>query len=36
MKAAVWYARNDIRVEEVPEPGAPGPGETLKVIIQPS
>jgi (R,R)-butanediol dehydrogenase/meso-butanediol dehydrogenase/diacetyl reductase len=31
MKAAVWHARNDIRVEEVMEPGAPGPGE---VIIQ--
>lgn len=31
MKAAVWHARNDIRVEEVPEPGAPGPDE---VIIQ--
>jgi (R,R)-butanediol dehydrogenase/meso-butanediol dehydrogenase/diacetyl reductase len=31
MKAAVWHARNDIRVEDAPEPGAPGPGE---VIIQ--
>lgn len=29
MKAAVWHARNDIRVEEVPEPGAPGPGEVV-------
>jgi (R,R)-butanediol dehydrogenase/meso-butanediol dehydrogenase/diacetyl reductase len=29
MKAAVWHARNDIRVEEVPEPGAPGPGELV-------
>jgi (R,R)-butanediol dehydrogenase/meso-butanediol dehydrogenase/diacetyl reductase len=29
MKAAVWHARNDIRVEEVPEPSAPGPGEVI-------
>lgn len=29
MKAAIWYARNDIRVEEVPEPSAPGPGEVI-------
>jgi (R,R)-butanediol dehydrogenase/meso-butanediol dehydrogenase/diacetyl reductase len=29
MKAAVWHARNDIRVEDVPEPGAPGPGEVI-------
>lgn len=29
MKAAVWHARNDIRIEEVPEPGAPGPGEVV-------
>ncbi|MBX3002290.1 MAG: alcohol dehydrogenase catalytic domain-containing protein [Caldilineaceae bacterium] len=29
MKAAVWHRRNDIRVEEVPEPGAPGPGEVI-------
>jgi (R,R)-butanediol dehydrogenase/meso-butanediol dehydrogenase/diacetyl reductase len=29
MKAAVWHARNDIRVEETPEPGAPGPGEVI-------
>ena len=29
MKAAVWYARNDIRVVEVPDPGAPGPGEVI-------
>ena len=29
MKAAVWHARNDIRVENVPEPGAPGPGEVI-------
>ncbi len=29
MKAAVWHARNDIRVEDVPEPSAPGPGEVI-------
>lgn len=29
MKAAVWHARNDVRVEEVPDPGAPGPGEVI-------
>ncbi len=27
MKAAKWYAKKDIRIEEVPEPPAPGPGE---------
>jgi len=27
MKAAIWYGRRDIRVAEVPEPGAPGPGQ---------
>ncbi len=29
MKAAIWYARNDVRVEEVPEPGAPEPDEVI-------
>lgn len=29
MKAAVWHARNDIRVETVPDPGPPGPGEVV-------
>src|SRR5438093_3906997 len=29
MKAALWYARNDVRVEDVPEPGPPGPGEVI-------
>ncbi|MFC1960358.1 2,3-butanediol dehydrogenase [Chloroflexota bacterium] len=29
MKAAVWYARNDIRIETVPDPGPPGPGEVI-------
>ncbi|MCC7104723.1 MAG: 2,3-butanediol dehydrogenase [Chloroflexi bacterium] len=26
MKAAVWHGPRDVRVEDVPEPGAPGPG----------
>jgi (R,R)-butanediol dehydrogenase/meso-butanediol dehydrogenase/diacetyl reductase len=29
MKAALWHARDDVRVEEVPEPSAPGPGEII-------
>ena len=29
MKAAVWHARDDVRIEEVPEPGPPGPGEVI-------
>ena len=29
MKAALWYARNDVRVEDVPEPGPPGPAEVI-------
>jgi (R,R)-butanediol dehydrogenase/meso-butanediol dehydrogenase/diacetyl reductase len=29
MKAAVWHARNDIRVEDVPDLHAPGPGEVI-------
>src|SRR5437899_2224280 len=29
MKAALWHARDDVRVEEVPEPGAPGPDEVI-------
>lgn len=29
MQAAVWHARNDIRIESVPEPSAPGPGEVI-------
>ena len=27
MRAAVWYGRQDTRLEDVPEPPAPGPGE---------
>ena len=27
MKAAVWYGKKDIRVEDVPVPGSPGPGK---------
>lgn len=29
MKAALWHARHDIRIEDVPEPTAPGPGEVI-------
>ncbi|MEZ4862357.1 MAG: 2,3-butanediol dehydrogenase [Caldilineaceae bacterium] len=29
MKAALWHARNDIRIEDVPVPSAPGPGEVV-------
>ncbi|MFZ4663741.1 MAG: 2,3-butanediol dehydrogenase [Caldilineaceae bacterium] len=29
MQAALWYARNDIRIETVPAPTAPGPGEVI-------
>lgn len=29
MKAALWYGRNDIRIEEVPDPGPPGPNEVI-------
>jgi (R,R)-butanediol dehydrogenase/meso-butanediol dehydrogenase/diacetyl reductase len=32
MKAAVWYGRRDVRIEDIPEPSSPGPGEVkLKV-----
>ena len=27
MKAAIWHGRKDVRVENVPEPPTPGPGE---------
>lgn len=29
MKAAMWHARHDIRIETVPDPGPPGPGEVI-------
>ena len=29
MKAAVFYGDHDIRVEQVPDPGSPGPGQVL-------
>jgi (R,R)-butanediol dehydrogenase/meso-butanediol dehydrogenase/diacetyl reductase len=33
MKAAVWYDKKDVRVENVPEPPAPGAGEVkIKVL----
>ncbi|AFM23473.1 2,3-butanediol dehydrogenase [Desulfomonile tiedjei] len=32
MKAAVWYGKKDVRVENVPEPPAPGPGQ-VKVKV---
>lgn len=33
MKAAVWHGQNDIRVEEVPTPGFPKPGE-VKIEVK--
>ncbi|HRW04298.1 MAG TPA: 2,3-butanediol dehydrogenase [Caldilineaceae bacterium] len=29
MKAARWHARHDIRIDNIPEPTAPGPGEVI-------
>ena len=29
MKAAMYYGRRDVRIESVPEPGDPGPGELV-------
>lgn len=29
MKAARWHARHDIRIDDIPEPTAPGPGEVI-------
>jgi (R,R)-butanediol dehydrogenase/meso-butanediol dehydrogenase/diacetyl reductase len=29
MKAAVWYGRDDLRIENVPDPTPPGPGELI-------
>jgi (R,R)-butanediol dehydrogenase/meso-butanediol dehydrogenase/diacetyl reductase len=34
MRAAVWYAKNDVRVENVPEPPAPGKGEVKIKVHQ--
>ena len=34
MKAAVWYGKKDVRVEDVPEPLAPGPGEVKIKVHQ--
>jgi (R,R)-butanediol dehydrogenase/meso-butanediol dehydrogenase/diacetyl reductase len=34
MKAAVWYGRKDVRVEDVPEPPAPGPDEVKIKVHQ--
>ncbi|MBW2560894.1 MAG: 2,3-butanediol dehydrogenase [Deltaproteobacteria bacterium] len=33
MKAAIWYGRKDVRVENCPEPPAPGPKE-VKIKVQ--
>jgi threonine dehydrogenase-like Zn-dependent dehydrogenase len=32
MRAAVYHGRREIRIEEVPEPGPPGPGEVLLAV----
>jgi (R,R)-butanediol dehydrogenase / meso-butanediol dehydrogenase / diacetyl reductase len=29
MKAAIWHAKHDVRVEDVPAPAGPGPGEAV-------
>jgi len=29
MRAAVFHAPGDVRIESVPDPGPPGPGELL-------
>lgn len=33
MRAVRWHARGDVRVDEVPEPGQPGPGE-VKLAVE--
>lgn len=33
MKAAVWYGRGDVRIESVPDPPAPDPGQVQVEII---
>ncbi|HUY44456.1 MAG TPA: alcohol dehydrogenase catalytic domain-containing protein [Streptosporangiaceae bacterium] len=32
MRAAVWHAAGDVRVEDVPEPGEPGPGQAVVAV----
>nr|BBH92390.1 alcohol dehydrogenase [Thermogemmatispora argillosa] len=34
MKAARYYGRGDVRIEQVPEPGAPGEGEVLLQVLR--
>ncbi len=34
MKAAVYHGRRDIRIESVPEPGEPGPGEVVLAVAR--
>jgi (R,R)-butanediol dehydrogenase/meso-butanediol dehydrogenase/diacetyl reductase len=34
MRAAVYRGRGDVRVEEVPYPGAPGPGELVLEVLR--
>jgi threonine dehydrogenase-like Zn-dependent dehydrogenase len=34
MKAAVYHGRNDVRVEDVPEPPAPGEGELILEVLR--
>ncbi|HUZ51527.1 MAG TPA: alcohol dehydrogenase catalytic domain-containing protein [Streptosporangiaceae bacterium] len=32
MRAAVWHAAGDLRVQDVPEPGEPGPGQAVVAV----
>lgn len=34
MKAAVYHGRHDIRIQSVPEPGKPGPGEVVLEVVR--
>ena len=34
MKAAVYHGRHDIRIQSVPEPGDPGPGEIVLEVVR--
>jgi (R,R)-butanediol dehydrogenase / meso-butanediol dehydrogenase / diacetyl reductase len=34
MKAAVYHGRRDIRIESVPEPGGPAPGEVVLEVVR--